>query len=127
VEAVQRLMTALASGDLAAVVAALDPDARVIGDAGGTTRTAINVVVGADRFARFFLGLMQRYGAEAFLAGTPALVNGELGFVSAGSPGDGTRRAFAGRVVGCTVRDGRVWAAYDMANPDKLRGVRLDG
>ncbi|MHD0283224.1 sigma-70 family RNA polymerase sigma factor [Rhodococcus aetherivorans] len=126
VEAVQRLMTALASGDLAAVVAALDPDARVIGDANGVTRTAVNVVVGAERFARFFLGLMQRYGAEAFLAGTPAFVNGELGFVSGGGPGDETHRAFAGRVVGCTVRNGRVWAAYDMANPDKLRGVLLD-
>ncbi|CAM2930647.1 sigma-70 family RNA polymerase sigma factor [Prescottella defluvii] len=124
-EAVTRLMTAMAAGDLDAVLAALHPDAITIGDANGTTRTAVNVITGADHTARFFLGLAHRYGLETFLAATPALVNGQLGFVSHGSPGDDTHPGFAGRVTGFTVRDGRVWAAYDIANPEKHGGIRL--
>lgn len=124
-EAVTRLVTALASGDLDAVVAALHPDAITIGDANGTTRTAVNVITGADHSARFFLGLAHKYGVETFLAATPVLVNGRLGFLSPGSPGDATHPGFPGRVTAFTVRDGRVWAAYDIANPEKLGGIRL--
>lgn len=124
-EAVGRLVTALASGDLDAVVAALHPDAVTIGDAGGTTRTAVNVITGADHSARFFLGLARKYGPETFLTVTPVLVNGQLGFLSQGSPGDDTHPAYPGRISAFTVRDGRVWAAYDIANPEKLCGIRL--
>ncbi|MCL2533920.1 MAG: sigma-70 family RNA polymerase sigma factor [Nocardiaceae bacterium] len=124
-EAVTRLVTALASGDLDAVLAALHPEAITIGDANGTARTAVNVITGADRSARFFLGLAHKYGAEVFLAVTPVLVNGQLGFLSHGSPGDGTHPGFPGRVTAFTVRDGHVWAAYDIVNPEKLGGIRL--
>ncbi|WP_132472394.1 sigma-70 family RNA polymerase sigma factor [Rhodococcus sp. SMB37] len=123
--AVQQLMAAIATGDIDKVIAALHPDARMIGDAGGTTRTAVNVIVGPENFARFFLGLVRLYGAEALTSLEPALINGELGFLNRGSAGDDTHRGFPGRVMGVTVRDGRVWAAYDMANPAKLGGVRL--
>ncbi|OQQ31364.1 RNA polymerase subunit sigma [Prescottella equi] len=124
--AVTRLMIAMAAGDLDAVLDALHPDAITIGDANGTTRTAVNIITGADRTARFFLGLAHKYGLEAFLgAAMPALVNGQLGFVSHGSPGDDTHPGFPGRVTGFTVRDGLVWAAYDIANPEKHRGIRL--
>lgn len=123
--AVQRLLEAIAAGDLDAVVASLHPDARMIGDANGSTRTAVNIIVGPDKTARFFLGLVQMYGPESLRTYTPVLVNGQLGFVTPGSPGDGTHRAYAGRVLGCTVVDGYVWAAYDMANPEKLRRVKV--
>lgn len=123
--AVQQLMAAIATGDIDTVIAALHPDARMIGDAGGTTRTAVNVIVGPENFARFFLGLVRLYGAEALTSLEPALINGELGFLNRGSAGDDTHRGFPGRVMGVTVRDGRVWAAYDMANPAKLGGIRL--
>ncbi|GAB2665459.1 sigma-70 family RNA polymerase sigma factor [Prescottella soli] len=124
-EAVTRLVTALASGDLDAVIAALHPDAITIGDANGTTRTAVNVITGADHSARFFLGLAHKYGVDTFLAATPVRVNGRLGFLSHGSPGDATHPGYPGRVTAFTVRDDRVWAAYDIANPEKLGGIRL--
>ncbi|QBJ97335.1 sigma-70 family RNA polymerase sigma factor [Rhodococcus sp. ABRD24] len=123
-EAVSRLVAAMSSGDLEAVLAALHPDALVIGDANGTTRTAVNIITGADHFARFFLGLARRYGPSAFVSATPTLVNGQLGFLSHGSAGDDTHPGFPGRVTAFTVRDGKVWAAYDIANPDKLGGIR---
>ncbi|TQF74196.1 sigma-70 family RNA polymerase sigma factor [Rhodococcus spelaei] len=124
-EAVGRLMTAMSSGDLQAVLDALHPDAVVVGDANGTTRTAVNVIHGADKFARFFLGLLNRYGAQALQSAEPVLVNGELGIFTHGCAGDATHPGFPSRVGGFAVRDGKVCAAYDIANPDKLSGVRL--
>lgn len=56
-EAVVRLVAAVAGADLDAVVTALHPDARMIGDAGGTTRTAPNVVVGAEKGGAFHPGV----------------------------------------------------------------------
>ncbi|NLE78160.1 MAG: sigma-70 family RNA polymerase sigma factor [Rhodococcus sp.] len=123
--AVTRLIEAMASGDLDAVVAALHPDARVIGDANGTTNTAVNVIVGANKFARFFLGLSKRYGNTAFEKLQPVLVNGQLGFYNPGLPENERNRGFAPRVNGFTVRDGLVYAAYDVANPEKFSGIRI--
>ncbi|MCQ4117946.1 sigma-70 family RNA polymerase sigma factor [Rhodococcus tibetensis] len=123
--AVQRLLEALASGDIDAVVSALHPGALVIGDANGTTSTAVNVIRGADRFARFYLGLIRKYGAAAFTTMQPVLVNGQLGFFSSGIAADGTHRSSPPRVGGFTVRNGLVYAAYDIANPEKLVGIRL--
>ena len=126
-EAVGRLVAAFAAADLDAVVTALHPDARMIGDAGGTTRTALNAVVGAEKVARFILGLLRLYGTEALTAFEPVLVNGELGLLNRGRPAGDGRPGFPPRVTAWTVRDGRIWAAYDMANPEKLRrGVLLD-
>lgn len=123
--AVERLVAAVASGDLDAVIAALDPDAVLIGDADGKARTAVNIVRGSDRVARFYLGLVRKYGPTALFSMSTVLVNGTLGAVFAGSAGDEQYPSFAARVAGFTVRDGRVCAAYDIVNPDKLGGVPM--
>ncbi len=129
--AVMRLMAAMASGDVNLVVQALHPDCRMTGDSGGTTRTAVQVVRGPDKCARFFLGLVAMYGSDTLGSMSPASVNGQLGYLSRGvvgtSParsGVGTR-SFPARAGGFTVVDGLVWASYDFANPAKLRGVTV--
>ena len=78
-EAVGRFLEAMATGDLDAIIATLHPDALVMGDANGTTNTAVNVIHGAEKFARFYLGLMKRYGEGSLDAMFPVLVNGQLG------------------------------------------------
>lgn len=131
VAAVQRLLEALYSGDVAAVVAALHPDSVFIGDTGGTAKTAARTIVGADKIARFVLGLIRMYQVEqAELSPTDSHrfefvgVNGQLGLLlherapRNGAPGSPPR------VVGFTVRDGLVWGTYDVANPAKLGGIR---
>jgi RNA polymerase sigma-70 factor (ECF subfamily) len=120
--AVTRLMAAMASGDVDLVAQALHPDCRMIGDSGGTTRTAARIVRGPDKCARFFLGLVAMYGADTLGSMSPASVNGQLGCVTPGVVGE---RSFPARVGGFTVRDGLVWASYDFANPAKLRGVTI--
>ncbi|MDQ4009191.1 MAG: sigma-70 family RNA polymerase sigma factor [Actinomycetota bacterium] len=113
-------LTALAGGDLAALVSVLHPDAAVIGDGGGKERTARRPVRGADQVARFVLGLQQRYGLKRLGAAQLVLVNGDLGMVIPAWPGDAEHPSIAGRVSCFAVRDGKVAAIYDIANPDKL-------
>ena len=129
--AVQRLAVALSSGDPQAVAAALHPEAVLIGDAGGTTATAPNVIIGPDKVARLFLGLLRRYGLDRdevdFLSEHVEFVrvNGQLGAYIHGRPSDGAHPGFPSRVMGFTVVDGLVRGTYDMANAAKLTGIRL--
>jgi RNA polymerase sigma-70 factor (ECF subfamily) len=123
--AVIRFLEAMATGDLDAVLATLHPDALVMGDANGTTNTAVNVIHGADKVARFYLGLFRRYGPEALETLEPVLVNGQLGIATSGWVGDTAKTTSPARVGGFAVRDGRVVAVYDIANPEKHAGVKL--
>jgi RNA polymerase sigma-70 factor (ECF subfamily) len=126
-EAVNRLLAAFATRDIDAIVAALHPDVIVVGDANGTTGTAINVIHGPERFARFYLGLLDRYGDNVLESLRPVSVNGQLGLWTTGWDGDSSRTSSPARVGGFAVKDGLVIAAYDMANPEKLTGVRITG
>ena len=123
--AVGRFLAAMATGDLNAVLATLHPDALVMGDANGTTNTAVNVIHGADKFARFYLGLLRRYGTDALSTMRPVLVNGQLGIATYGWDGETARTSSPPRIAGFAVRDGLVYATYDIANPEKWSGVKL--
>jgi RNA polymerase sigma-70 factor, ECF subfamily len=127
-EVVGKLMAAMASGDLDAVVSLLHPDVVLTGDANGKASTAIQVIRGSDKVMRFMLGLAHRYGPAFFTAQQLALVNGELGSYTPGfatDPEAGARRDMSPRITAMTVRDGRVCAIWDIANPDKFTGSPL--
>ncbi|MFE6863020.1 sigma-70 family RNA polymerase sigma factor [Nocardia sp. NPDC057668] len=127
--AVQQFLEALLRGDVNSVIAALHPDARTIGDAGGTTGTAINIVEGAEKNTRLWLGLRARYGfndPERLAGGfEPVLVNGQLGMLIHERASENGYPGTPMRIYGYTVRDGKVWGIYDLVNPAKLTGVRL--
>jgi RNA polymerase sigma-70 factor, ECF subfamily len=124
-EVVGKLMAAMAEGDLEAVVALLHPDVTLTGDANGKAPTAINVIHGADKVARFLFGLAQRYGPAMFTSYQLGLVNGELGAYTAGCPAADGYREIMPRIMAMTVRDGKVCALWDVANPDKFTGSPL--
>jgi RNA polymerase sigma-70 factor, ECF subfamily len=126
-EVVGRLMAAMAVGDLNAVVALLHPDVTFTGDANGRAPTAVQVIRGPDKVARFMFGLAQRYGPAFVTAIQLARVNGELGAYTAGSPGGDGYREMLPRIMAMTVRDGKVCALWDIANPDKFTGSPLSG
>lgn len=123
--AVSRLVEALLLGDLDAVVAALHPDVVAVGDANGTTSTALNTVSGREKVARFYLGLVAKHGTERLGGLSLVRVNGQLGIHTPGWQGADRRSSSPSRVVALTVRDGLVAATFDVANPEKLGGVRL--
>jgi RNA polymerase sigma-70 factor (ECF subfamily) len=107
-------LTAANSGDLRALAAVLAPDVVSIGDGGGVVPAGTRPVAGADKVARFFVGLMRK--AETFAA-EPVLVNGDLGLL--------VRATYRGgrpvvSVLTATVADGRVTAVYNQLNPAKL-------
>lgn len=62
-EVLGRFLAAAAGGDLAALVATLDPDVVVTSDGGGVVSSARRPVRGADRAARFLAGLVAKYVA----------------------------------------------------------------
>jgi RNA polymerase sigma-70 factor (ECF subfamily) len=124
-EVVGRLMAAMAAGDIEAVVSLLHPDVTFTGDANGKVSTAVQVIHGADKVVRFMLGLANRYGDAFYTEHQLALVNGELGSYTPGFPAAEGRREMAPRITAMTVRDGKVVALWDIANPDKFTGSPL--
>ncbi|MGN6325546.1 RNA polymerase sigma factor SigJ [Pseudolysinimonas sp.] len=97
-------------GDLAGLVAVLDPDAVLRSDGGGIRSAARRPVVGADRVARFLLGVAAKNeGFETTVAETPD----GLGFVV----WDGGR---VDSVLTVEVVEGRIVELRMMRNPEKL-------
>ncbi|MGV0834299.1 sigma-70 family RNA polymerase sigma factor [Mycolicibacterium thermoresistibile] len=125
------LLAAMAAGDMAAVVELLHPDVTFVGDANGKTSTAIRPITGAEKVARFLFGLARRYGPNWLESSRLALVNGELGAYSVGSDDVGSENTGGDywpaqpRVIALAVRDGKVAAVWDIANPDKFTASPL--
>jgi RNA polymerase sigma-70 factor (ECF subfamily) len=101
---------AAATGDLAALVAILDPDVVLRADGGGLVSAARRPVFGADRVARFLLGLPHLL-PEAEVA--PTLTADGLAFLV-------TVDGRADSVMSLVVTGGRVTAVHMVRNPDKL-------
>ncbi|MGA9489186.1 MAG: sigma-70 family RNA polymerase sigma factor [Mycobacterium sp.] len=124
-EVVGKLMAAITSGDMVATVALLHPGVTFTGDSNRKAPTAARVIHGPDKVARFLFGLAQRYGPAFMTTSQLALVNGELGAYTSGSPGDDGYQPIMPRITVVTVRDGKVGALWDVANPDKFTGSPL--
>ncbi|MDA4109059.1 sigma-70 family RNA polymerase sigma factor [Mycolicibacterium holsaticum] len=119
------LMAALAAGDMEAVVRLLHPEVTFTGDSNRRAPTAARVIHGPDKVARFLFGLARRYGPGWLSSNQLALVNGQLGIYSSGIPAADGHPELMPRVTAITVRDGKVCAIWDIANPDKFTGSPL--
>lgn len=108
--AVVAFRAACLTGDLGALVAVLDPAAVLTSDGGGLVRAARRPVRGADRVARFLLGLLARHpGAQV----RPGEVGGRTVAVVVE---DGAVHS----VLGLGVADGVVTDVWLVRNPHKL-------
>ena len=117
VELMSRFGAALAAGDFAAMTALLAADARLVSDGGGKVAAALNIIAGADKVARFFLGIAGK--APPDLEWTPATLNGGVSVVGEA----------AGRIYGVLsiATDGeRITGIFVQRNPDKLARVTLN-
>jgi RNA polymerase sigma-70 factor (ECF subfamily) len=124
-EVVGKLLAAMAAGDMAAIVALLHPDVTFTGDSNRKAPTAARVIHGSDKVARFILGLAKRYGPKLFEVGQVALVNGELGIYNERMAMGVERPELQPHIQALTVRDGKVCAIWDVANPDKFTASPL--
>jgi RNA polymerase sigma-70 factor (ECF subfamily) len=110
---VQAFLAAAGEGDLAGLLALLDPAVVLTADGGGVASAARRPVLGADRVARFLVGVARKL-AEAEEV-RPVLINGGPGF-----------QYVSGDVVhlvgSLTVVGGRVQRVDLVVTPEKLPG-----
>lgn len=106
-----RFMAACDSADLDGLLALFAADIAIASDGGGKAQAARNVVRGADKVARFLLGLMRK--APPGTTWTPARINTEPGLLV---HIDGM--LFASFAF--DVADGRIHGIAAVLNPDKL-------
>lgn len=111
---VRAFAEAVTSGDLTALVNALDPDVVLVSDGGGAVTSALRPVLGADHVARFVLGIARK-GYEDGGVILERTVNGLTGLV-----------AFQGNVVDSVasfaVSGGRITRIDLVRAPAKLPG-----
>lgn len=105
---------AAATGDLDGLVRLLAEDAVLLSDGGGKAKAALAPVVGADRVARFLLGIARK--APPGLELRRVRVNGRPGVMA-------SRGGRVDNVLTLDVSGGRVAACYIVRNPDKLARV----
>ncbi|MFE4958023.1 RNA polymerase subunit sigma-24 [Streptomyces sp. NPDC056653] len=99
------------TGDLTTLVSLLDPDATTLSDGGGKVRAALNPIHGAERTARFMLGVLVQHPE---LEATLQSVNGKTGLVLRHDT------AVSG-VVSFHVQNEKITDIWVVLNPDKLR------
>ncbi|GAA3430073.1 RNA polymerase sigma factor SigJ [Streptosporangium sandarakinum] len=111
---VEAFARAGAGDDIGALMELLDPDVVLRSDGGGLVTAARRPVRGADRVARFLLGVTRRYGSSHGFA--PVMVNGWPGLLR--SRRDATPAVYALNTAG-----GRITEIYIVMNPEKLRSI----
>ena len=118
-------MQAMATGNVDAIKSVLADDVTLWSDGGGAATAARNPIQGADRVARFLVGVYRKGGVDlgvrtARINGVPGLVTIEQG--KDGNPDD------RGRVVGTVVfdvEDGLVAGIRIVVNPHKLANIAV--
>lgn len=111
---VREFTQASTDGDLDGLLALLDEDVVLHSDGGGKAKAALKPIRGADRVARFMIGIRKKTPTGTSIRFTD--VNGLPGMVV----------YVDGRVQSTwsfDVSDGRIRALYAVVNPEKLRHI----
>jgi RNA polymerase sigma-70 factor (ECF subfamily) len=106
---------AVASGDVSRLAGLLRADAIAMTDGGGRKSAALNPIMGADKVARFFIGVAKKNAGHDIRI-EPAMINGTVGAIVYV---DGELDHSFSMAID---RD-RIAAIYVVRNPDKLRHV----
>jgi RNA polymerase sigma-70 factor, ECF subfamily len=110
-----QFIQACMTGDLKLLMTTLAGESILISDGGGKASAATRPVVGADRIARFVLGLLKKQTDD--VETQLSVVNGEPAFVMYldGQPFN---------VMVLEIGDGHVQVIRNVRNPDKLRHIQ---
>jgi RNA polymerase sigma-70 factor, ECF subfamily len=107
-------LQACSTGDLNGLVQILASDAVLYSDGGGKVAAALAPVRGADKVARFFLGILKK--APPSMEIRRVRVNGQPGLIT-------TIEGQLIHVLTLDVTDGRIANCFVVRNPDKLARV----
>ncbi len=109
-----RFVEVCSSGDMEGLLELLADDATVWSDGGGKAPAALRPIRGAEKVARFLLGVLRK--APAGLAVRLRRINGGPGIV-------GYMDGRPTHAATLDVADGRVTGVRIVANPEKLRSI----
>ena len=104
---------AVASGDVAQLAELLRADAVALTDGGGRKTAARNPIIGADKIARFFIGIAAKNAGHDIRV-EPAMINGAFGALLYL---DGE----LDHTMSMAIDGEKIAAIYIVRNPDKLR------
>ncbi|WP_261303892.1 RNA polymerase sigma-70 factor [Paenibacillus andongensis] len=109
---VEQFVQALVTGNIGQLLNIVKADAVLYSDGGGKVKAAVLPIMGAERIAMFFAGILSKVPPGFSYSLTT--VNGELGIVAYddGQPYN---------VTSFHIVDGQIAAVYLVVNPDKLR------
>jgi RNA polymerase sigma-70 factor, ECF subfamily len=110
---------AVASGNVARLAELLRADAVALTDGGGRKTAALNPIVGADKTARFFIGLAAKNAGHDIRI-EPAMINGAFGALLYL---DGE----LDHTMSMAISGEKIAAIYIVRNPDKLRHLPAAG
>jgi RNA polymerase sigma-70 factor (ECF subfamily) len=106
-----RFARAAATGDRNALMELLAPGAELWSDGGGKALAALNVIAGADRVARFMMGVTRKQPAS--MRRVFARINGMPGLIA-------WQDGVPYFTLSLDIVDGRIAGVYIVRNPDKL-------
>lgn len=121
--ALRALTVAMASGDVETLLAVVSPDVQLVSDGGGLRSAARRPVLGADKVARFLLGIVAGLQRDA-VGDDAAQVSVEFRTVNGGPAVVLLRDGDIDSVMTIGHEHGVVTAIYVVRNPEKL--TRLD-
>jgi RNA polymerase sigma-70 factor (ECF subfamily) len=117
-ELTEQFITACTRGDLSGLIATLADDVTFWSDSGGKTRAAARPLHGADRVAKFLIGVARKAWQPYGVRPWRATVNGQPGFVF-------TALGRVANTIALDIVDGRIRGIRIVVNPDKLHAVPL--
>ncbi|MBP3961922.1 RNA polymerase sigma-70 factor [Paenibacillus lignilyticus] len=112
---VEQFVQAIMSGNMGQLLSVVRADAVLYSDGGGKVKAAIRPIMGAERIAAYFFGLLAKLPQDYTYVLSE--VNGETGIV--GYDGDGQPN----NVHSFEIIDGQISTFYIVVNPDKLRHI----
>jgi RNA polymerase sigma-70 factor, ECF subfamily len=104
------------SGDVAALQRLLTDDVVLMTDGGGKRPAAINPVQGSDKVARFFAGLVQKFGYGRVEPLEIVRINGLPGFIS-------VEKGDVLQTTALEIQGDLIAGIYIVRNPDKLAHI----
>jgi len=108
-----RFLDAVQAGRIDDLLSMLHQNVVTYSDGGGQTRAALNPIYGADRVARFLIGIAHKAGN---LTRQSVLINGQPGFIGYI---DGKPRT----AMVLDIEDDRIRNVYIVVNPQKLQNL----
>ena len=109
-----KFMKAIGSGETEELVKILAKESILYSDGGGKVKAALRPIFGAEKIARFFIGIGKKFSGR--ISAQPANLNGAFGIITF------EKNEIQG-TISFAVKQGKVQNIFYVSNPDKLKHI----